>query len=299
MRGRLKPVRDACVRAKPYTIAPHDGITPRRQCVTRATVQKAFDLYARLFARRALFRAHKGLFYLAARGLGLYNLTSLELSGETWIVNKLAREPGCRIIFDVGANEGDFVRLIRRALPAAEIHAFEPHPRTFDRLRTKYPEAERLHLNCVGLGASSGEATLFDLVGSEGTNLASLHREAVEVAGRSSTGTTIEVATVDEYCSTHDIRRIDLLKIDTEGNELAVLRGAKRMIGERAVRYIQFEFNEMNVVSRSFLADFRRELPGYRLHRLLVDGPVSIEPYAPFMAELFGYQNILATRLDA
>ena len=74
--------------------------------------------------------------------------------------------------------------------------------------------------------------------------------------------TNVPLITLDAYCCAASIRGIDFLKIDTEGNELKVLKGSQAMIQKNAIRAIQFEFNEMNVVSRVFLKDFYDILAG-------------------------------------
>ena len=57
----------------------------------------------------------------------------------------------------------------------------------------------------------------------------------------------VPVTTVDVFACSRDIDSIDLLKVDTEGCELEVLKGAQSMIGEGLVKCIQLKFNEMNV----------------------------------------------------
>ena len=51
--------------------------------------------------------------------------------------------------------------------------------------------------------------------------------------------------TLDTYCERNGIERIDLLKIDTEGSEIAVLQGASRMLSSDAIRFVYAEFNEI------------------------------------------------------
>src|SRR6185436_3522307 len=86
---------------------------------------------------------------------------------------------------------------------------------------------------------------------------------------------------------------VDFLKIDTEGNELKVLKGAQSLLQKNAIRAIQFEFNEMNVVSRVFLRDFYDILAGYTFYRLLPDGLLPLGRYSA-RNEIFAFQNIFA-----
>ena len=73
-----------------------------------------------------------------------------------------------------------------------------------------------------------------------------------------------------------------------------VLRGASELIKEGRLGIVQFEFNTMNVFSRSFMRDFYQILPGYRFYRIVRDGLIAMGGYNPLMMELFGHQNIVA-----
>jgi hypothetical protein len=101
------------------------------------------------------------------------------------------------------------------------------------------------------------------------------------------------VMTLDAYCLENHIEQIDFLKIDTEGYELFVLKGARHMLEQNRIRVVQFEFNEMNVVSRVFLKDFYDILPGFRFYRIRQGSLMPLGPYAA-LHEIFQYQNLLA-----
>jgi hypothetical protein len=97
-----------------------------------------------------------------------------------------------------------------------------------------------------------------------------------------------------EFLSSAGIDRVQLLKIDTEGNELSVLKGVESYIASKKIDVIHFEFNEMNVSSRVFFRDFWKMLQGYDVYRLLPRGMVKIDSYNPLYCEIFAYQNIVA-----
>jgi len=58
------------------------------------------------------------------------------------------------------------------------------------------------------------------------------------------------------------------MKIDAEGHELEIFKGAIRMINENKIGMLQFDFNLHNIYSRVFLRDFFRILPNYNIYRL-------------------------------
>lgn len=104
----------------------------------------------------------------------------------------------------------------------------------------------------------------------------------------------IKVIRLDNFLEEHSIDSIDLLKIDTEGNELNALKGLGNWISQGKIKAIHFEFNEMNVISRSFFKDFWDILPNYYFFRMVRDGLVPIEQYNPVDCEIYAFQNIVA-----
>jgi hypothetical protein len=66
----------------------------------------------------------------------------------------------------------------------------------------------------------------------------------------------VEVETLDRMATCLGITRIDLLKVDVEGHEHAVLDGARQLLDHGAVAVVQFEFGARNLASRTYLRDF-------------------------------------------
>ena len=92
-----------------------------------------------------------------------------------------------------------------------------------------------------------------------------------------------------------NVQVIDLLKIDTEGNEFNVLLGCKEFLKNRQVKAIHFEFNEMNIVSKVSFKDFWDLLSDYNFYRILPGGGLlPIKNYSPIMCEIYAFQNIVA-----
>ncbi|MBK8352977.1 MAG: FkbM family methyltransferase [Saprospirales bacterium] len=104
----------------------------------------------------------------------------------------------------------------------------------------------------------------------------------------------ISVKKMDDYCIENNISEITFLKIDVEGNELSVLNGAKKLLSENKIKYIQFEFGGCNIDSRTYFKDFYDLLnEKYKVYRILRDGLFHIEKYSENL-EIFVTSNFFA-----
>ena len=252
--------------------------------------------YAWLFARKSLVKFHQLLFHVALRGLGVFNYQSFRISGEFYLVRKLLpqlfSDKTDLVFFDVGANEGNYSETLLSSFPSASVYSFEPHKKTFQRLEARL--AGRAKVFNYGLGESAGILQLFDVGDDAGTSHASLYAEVIsDIHHQPTLASEVEIKVLDEIIGELGVGRIDFLKIDTEGNELSVLKGVSRLLVEGRVGIIHFEFNEMNVVSGCFMREFVQLLGNYRLFRLLPNALLEIKGM-PVLTDIFGFQNIVA-----
>lgn len=255
--------------------------------------------YRRLFCRRALFRMNRAVYLLGLHGMGVLNYEDSEVSGELEFLRRFARTVRDPTVIDVGAHEGSYAEEVARLVPGARVFAFEPHPETFKRLAGAGGRYTPVH---AAVAAEPGTLTLYDRGSPVGTQHASVVPGVIESIHAEATARRWEVpaTTIDRFVAEQGIGRVQLLKIDTEGSELEVLRGARACIAAGMIDLVQIEFNSMNTVSRVFLRDFRAILPGYTAHRLLPDGPVPLARLEPVFEEIFAFQNVvfLAPGLD-
>jgi FkbM family methyltransferase len=250
-----------------------------------------------VFARAAFQKFNSRLLYLALHGLGVLNYQDDSVSGERHLIRewlpKVIKGPQ-PIFFDVGANVGGYSKGLLERFPSAFIHAFEPHPKNYSTFMQHGFPANRIKCHNIAVGDSKGSLTLYDHADNTGTTHASLHEATfTDFYATAAVGTQVPVDTLDEVAAREAVTFIDFLKIDTEGHELAVLAGAARLLRERRIGYIQFEFNALHVFSRVFFRDFRTILADYDLYRLLPRGLLPLDTNVTF-TEIFAFQNILA-----
>ena len=142
------------------------------------------------------------------------------------------------VVFDVGANVGQTIARVRHFMPGATIHSFEPSESTFEELRERYGDDPLIHLNRVALGARREERKLFENVSSEMTSFLPLGEHGW---GSVAATTLVPVETLDDYCRRAGVARIDLLKLDTQGFELEVLRGGSQTLAAGRVTLLLAE----------------------------------------------------------
>ena len=258
-----------------------------------------FRVYALIFARNIFSKFNKLLYQLSLRGLGFFNYQSMTISGETWFIKKYVLPSAVKktkyIVFDVGANKGEYSKLIS-TLPNVEIHAFEPHPATFKVLQENLAMIKNIKFYNLAISDVVGRLKLFDYKNMNGSTHASLSSEIFSTIHDSSfTSHEIDVVTLDSIIESDELDSIDFLKIDVEGYELSVLKGAIKALNNKAIPLIQFEFTQLNSTTRVFFKDFYDLLADkYKIYRLLPNGLIEIKYYNPMEQEIFGYQNFVA-----
>ncbi len=228
-------------------------------------------------------------------------------NGEYWflgIIKKYWDTTGTTpTIFDVGANVGDWsVEAMRGLRGSTRLFAFEPTLETFEELRARLASAGlAIVAENFALGDSESEAPLYVDTVSEHAGTNSLHHRRAEVhfnlhqIARGS----VRVRCGDDVATERKADRVHLLKIDTEGHEIAVLRGFQRMLSEQRVDFIQFEYGAAWADARALLVDaFDLLQPaGYQLAKLHPRGVVFFPQYDQ-REETFSFCNYVAVRAE-
>jgi len=194
--------------------------------------------------------------------------------------------PGASVqVIDVGANVGQWsAALISAARQAGRLtdlrlHAFEPSSYTYRRM-SEALDGRGVAMFHAGLSDRVGHATLH--VAGPGAGINSLHRPD----GLADLSTEqVVVTTLDEHARENNLDSVALVKIDTEGHDLAVLRGASELLARQRIAVVQFEYNHRWIYGRSFLRDAFELLEplGYRIGKLT---PRGVEFYPCWDADL-------------
>jgi FkbM family methyltransferase len=161
-------------------------------------------------------------------------------------IERLSRAWGIeiKIVFDVGANEGQTAIPARKAFPNARIYCFEPHLPTFGRLQANLCDHEILTFP-VALSDREGELPFFVYATpGGGTHVNSIVPDApfpVHYAFKSQRQ-IVHSRTLDCFCRDYSVEHIDVLKLDTEGSELMALHGAEQMLRAGRIVFVYVEY---------------------------------------------------------
>lgn len=216
-----------------------------------------------------------------------------DTNGETRLLCQLTQTDPL-VVFDVGANVGEWAAAARSYFPKAQIYVFEPSPLLAPDLSRRSKE---LGLTFHPLALSDRCGTAPFRIDRDQTELSSL----VLAAGEDSANSQIidvPISTIDNFLETQSIKHIDLLKIDAEGHDLSVLRGATLALKQNRIRAIQFEHNEKSIFSHTFLRDYYDLLSStHAIGRILPTGCL-FSSYTTRL-ELIRYGNYICIPRDA
>jgi FkbM family methyltransferase len=144
----------------------------------------------------------------------------------TNIISKIVRKDD--ICFDVGANIGWYSTLLQTLVGEnGSVHAFEPVPSSFETLKANIAlnkNADKVILNEFALGDQEKEINIYNsaTLPDGHASISKNENSDVEVI-------PIKMKTADKYVETHNINEVNFIKLDIEGAELFMLKGANKM----------------------------------------------------------------------
>lgn len=154
--------------------------------------------------------------------------------GVDWADDIAYYEPRPALVLDVGANVGQTASRLTQQFPAATLHCFEPMPSTFKVLQERWGGHPHVRCHQLAFGSRAGVAQMLDGADSAKNTLLTTARPGSSTVG-------VQVSTLDIFSKQLGISNIDILKIDTEGFEGEVLKGASDLVDGQRIRFIVAE----------------------------------------------------------
>ena len=182
-------------------------------------------------------------------------------NGEELILKRL-KKFNFKIVFDVGANLGNWTKKATKELKTPTVHAFDISSSSFNELKSLFSNSKNIIINNIGLSNKEDNVQYKDYGQSSIVNTLILESDFHDEGNLPELKNT-KVTTGDKYCQTHSIEEIDLLKIDVEGAEDLVLKGFHNKLNEGKIKIIQFEYGYINGNSKFLIGDFYKLFSKY------------------------------------
>ncbi|NEQ35516.1 MAG: FkbM family methyltransferase [Okeania sp. SIO3I5] len=216
---------------------------------------------------------------------------------EIAIIKKFITEGN--VIFDVGANVGKWTEEVLNYCSNLKLHLFEPAPQTYkvlDRKITERQFREKPVTNCIGIAEDNVVKQFYYY---DKHNVLSTFKRRISIDKIGKYGFPREIkaltTTIDSYCQQKAIRRINFLKVDTEGSELDVLLGAEQSLKRGKIDYIQFEYGGTYKDAKITLKQVFDYLQKYRYSIFKVlENKLEYRPDFVISDEDYQYNNYLA-----
>lgn len=198
------------------------------------------------------------------------------------------------VILDVGANRGQSAYRYLNLFPGCHIHSFEPFKESYDILK----QIPYNNLSTYQYGLSDrNEIRTFYLNGESPTNsLLKIDDRARDVWGdlaalKPKSITTCEFRTLDWFLETHDVTKVNFMKLDVQGAEFKVLNGAKKALEEKKIGLVQIEFLFVPTYQEQKSFDYYIEFFERYNYRLSMITDIERMGDVVFQADLFFIQN--------
>lgn len=207
-------------------------------------------------------------------------------NGEMSLLAKILEESKSfrnPVFFDIGCNVGDYTKGLldtatREGISGLRLFCFEPNPVCVEKIREKVdrsPMAECVEIVSMIVTDHSGESEFYITGETAGTSSIRIDSKTQGDARQ----IRVKCVDLDEFCRAKGIGEVIFVKVDTEGNDLRVIEGAKGLLQSGGLRFLQFEYNHRWILFRSYLKDvFDTVTPlGYKVAKITSEGLVVYE----------------------
>ena len=150
-----------------------------------------------------------------------------------------------KVIFDIGAHTGHVTGKFLGLFPAAALYCFEPDPKTFQQLANRFADEPRVCAVNTAVSSSNGPADFFQNTDPHASSLFQrngtgrrYYRKDLVMKGTTRTS----CVTLDQFADERNITHIDLLKMDAQGAEYDILKGASEILTKQAIDVVATEF---------------------------------------------------------
>ena len=244
--------------------------------------KKISTIYVFLLGRKDMQPINDLILSLSLDAKGFKNYGNFKKTGESNFIDLIKNE--INLSLDIGANVGMYTKLLLEKTNS-NIVSFEPLPEAFNELKKiEFEFSKRLKVFNLAIGENSNNLNLF--YGNQKSEKASLIQNLEKLSfikDNNINKISVEVRNLDSFYNFFKDKKIDFIKIDTEGFEYEVLKGAQKILNAHKPKFIQMEFNWHQLIRNQSLYNISKLVNSYDTFRILPKGSnlIFIEPSRP------------------
>ena len=264
--------------------------------------RKISYIYVFIFGRKKMQFFNNIFLSLALNAKGYKNFGNFAQTGEKKFIQSITKD--LMVSIDIGANVGKYTQMLLSETNS-EIISFEPLKEAFKELQkieNEHPNRLKVFNYAIGEENTNLELNFSDEKSEKATFSNDIDKLSFFDHEKNKKVMT-DVMTLDSFflenSSLINKKDIDLIKIDTEGFELEVIKGAKNTIENKRPKYIQLEFNWHQLFKNHSMYKFSQYLVNYDLFQILPFGEklIKVDPKRP-ETNIFHLSNFVYIRKD-
>lgn len=214
--------------------------------------------------------------------------TNPSKNSEAWLIQVVA--PYSSTFVDVGANIGNWSSLFINSAPkSVQGILFEPSQHTLKSLRQRFSEYQNIKIIEKGVGHCEGEVEFFDELG-KGESSSIIQKASLKNAVK----TVVKLTSLDIELNQNNVSYVDFLKIDAEGYDFQVLKGAVDFLNSQSIGIIQFEYGPGWKHGGATLSAAVSLLKSFGYQVFLLKSHQLFKIDFEFYGEYFAYSNYVA-----
>jgi FkbM family methyltransferase len=211
-------------------------------------------------------------------------VVDMERNGESAIIRHL--HSSLRVVVDVGANLGEWTQLVMQTSQVEHCLVFEPSLIALSGLEKRFATMDNVTIIAAAAGEVPGNIVFYEEAGAGETS------SVVQgVSNMESRARTIPVTTLDREIQERGFKKIDYLKIDAEGYDFFVLKGAVQLLEQKRIVAGQFEYGYGWALSGATLQHAFSWLKNLGYECFLLKEGKLFRPRIEVYGEYFSYSN--------
>jgi FkbM family methyltransferase len=157
------------------------------------------------------------------------------------------------VIFDIGSHRGESIDRFLRLFPDSRIYGFEPNAENYKTLSFAYGKRDHIVIENFGVGSKNEKLEFHSFKKTDTSSFLNIVEDSIWTQVRKEQlgiqkeesfqkdSYEVEIISIDDYFRKNRLQHIELLKIDTQGFELEVLKGCSYLLENQLIDFIELE----------------------------------------------------------